>query len=67
MLTTESEYRNTLIILDSIKKNIVQMQMNMRKMRMNEDQIKRAIQPTLCFRDQLSEEIEEYEQRNQDL
>jgi DNA-binding XRE family transcriptional regulator len=61
MLRTESEYREALKRLKKDNEVIAQQKSNLEGLGLNVEQIERAIQPSICFHDQLKEEVEEYE------
>ena len=63
MLRTVAEYHNTLKTLEGTKAFIKQMKNNLDRLGLSDAQIERAVQPTLCFYDQLLEEVEECEQK----
>jgi ribosome-binding protein aMBF1 (putative translation factor) len=61
MLRTENEYREALKRLAKDREVISQQKANLKELGLNSDQIERAIQPSICFHDQLKEEVEAYE------
>lgn len=60
MIHTEREYNETLQRLETFRGAIAEQRRNMKQMNFSEEQIERALQPALCFCDQLEEEIDEY-------
>lgn len=60
VIRTDDEFKKTLIRLNVHKNVIAQQKANMKHLGLNKEQIERAIQPSLCFHDQLKEEIEVY-------
>lgn len=61
MLRTENEYREAVRRLEKDKEVITQQRANLKEMGLEEEQIERAIQPSICFHDQLKEEVDAYE------
>ena len=61
MILTENEYHKTLIRLEKDKEVIAQQKTNMTQLGLDEEQIEKAIQPSLCFYNQMTEEVEVYE------
>lgn len=62
MLLTESEYKETIKRLEQVKAVIAQQRENLLKISgLSAEEMERVMQPTLCFQDQLREEIEVYE------
>ena len=62
MLRTESEYKEALKRLEQDKNVIALQRENLKQIpSLTEEEIERVIQPSLCFYDQLNEEVEAYE------
>ncbi len=61
MLRTENEYMEALKRLTKDKEVVAQQKANLKELGLNAEQIERAIQPAVCFHDQLKEEVEAYE------
>jgi hypothetical protein len=61
MLRTENEYKEAIKRLDKDKEVIAQQKANLKELGLDAEQIERAIQPSICFHDQLKEEVESYE------
>ena|ERR1039457_891894 len=61
MLRTENEYKEAIKRLNKDKEVIAQQKANLKELGLNAEQIERAIQPSICFHDQLKEEVESYE------
>ena len=61
MLHTKDEYDETRKRLNQVKDVIAQQKENLKKLGLSDDQINFAIQPTICFRDQLQEELDSHQ------
>ncbi len=57
-MSHDDQNRETKRMLDQIEVVIEQQKSNLRELGLNKEQIERAIQPSLCFRDQLMEETD---------
>ena len=57
-MSHDDQNRETKRMLDQIEVVIEQQKSNLRELGLNKEQIERAIQPSLCFRDQLKEEAD---------
>ena len=58
MMPHDDSVRKTKRMLDQIEVAIEQQKANLRELGLNEEQIERAIPPSLCFRDLLMEEAD---------
>jgi ribosome-binding protein aMBF1 (putative translation factor) len=61
MIRTEAEYQEAVKRLDAQKRHIGDERARLRAMKLNADQIKRALDPLLSFHAQLKEEVESHE------
>jgi len=60
MLQAKDEYTETVKRIEQTEKVIELHKNNLRELGMNENQIDYAIQPVICFLEQLKEEAEQY-------
>jgi hypothetical protein len=61
MHQTHNEHDETRKRLNQMKEVIAQQRKNIKKLGLSDDQIDYAIQPCLCFRDQLQEELDSHQ------
>ena len=61
MLRTENEYKEALRRLAKDRDVIALQRVNLKELGLNVEQTERAMQPSICFYDQLKEEVEAYE------
>jgi ribosome-binding protein aMBF1 (putative translation factor) len=62
MIRTEAEYKNAQEKLDQEQETLQRQREQLEEMDLSEEEVERALEPMISFRDQLREEIETYEQ-----
>jgi len=62
MIRTEAEYKNAQEKLDQEQDTLQRQREQLEEMDLSEEEVERALEPLISFRDQLREEIETYEQ-----
>lgn len=62
MIRTEAEYKNAQEKLDQEQETLHRQREQLEEMDLSEEEVDRALEPLISFRDQLREEIETYEQ-----
>jgi ribosome-binding protein aMBF1 (putative translation factor) len=62
MIRTDAEYKKAQEKLDQEQKTLQRQREQLEEMDLSEEEVERALEPMVSFRDQLREEIETYEQ-----